>query len=231
MKNRVSDQDVLNLLTNLKNAEGTYPSDMARSRRDMYIKQAAAMAVLGSGGGNGAVSTQSGQASLASAAGSGLSLGKVLEIALVVALAVEAVLAAYIYRNEIANFINTALSPKVELTSDPAAAASPASDVQAGAEPSTEGTASIAPVTVTGTSTPPSALLPAPGSTNSGSAGGGGVQVQVTSTPDPTKVDPGLHLGQTKQPTQAPNTDNKKTDNNSSNKDNTNTNDNRGNKK
>lgn len=230
MKNKVSDQDVLNLLTGLKNAEGSYPSDMARSRRDMYIKQAAAMAVLGSGGGNGAVSTRNGQTTLASAAGSGLSLGKVLEIALVVALAVEAAVAAYIYRDEIAEFINSTLSPKVEEIASPTAA-SPSSNVQTGIEPSTNVPAGIVPVTVTGTSTPLSPLLPVPGSTNGVSTGGSGVQVQVTSTPAPTKDDPGLHLGQTKQPTQAPGTDNKKNDNNSNNKDASDTNDNKGNKK
>jgi len=105
MKNKISDQDVLNLLSNLRNAENNYPSDMIKSRRDSYIKQAAVMMALAGVGGNGATQTGTNQAAISNATGSSLAAGKLIEIALIVALVVEAGVAAYFYRDKIADFL------------------------------------------------------------------------------------------------------------------------------
>lgn len=213
MKNKISDQDVLNLLSNLRNAENNYPSDMIKSRRDSYIKQAAVMMALAGVGGNGATQTGTNQAAISNATGSSLAAGKLIEIALIVALVVEAGVAAYFYRDKIADFFNSTISPKVETVASPPAGYSP--DAVAGEEASTE-TPDVTE-TVTGTETPvPSAtLLPAAG--NNDGNGGQGVQ-QVESTPDPNE-NPGLHLGQTKLPPDDSNKDKKDNTNQNENKD------------
>jgi hypothetical protein len=56
MKKGFSEQEVLELLDHLKSAGNEYPSDMIRSRREVFIKQAAAITMLtGPSGGMGAV--------------------------------------------------------------------------------------------------------------------------------------------------------------------------------
>lgn len=213
MKNKVSDQDVLKLLTNLKNTENIYPSDIKKSRRDTYIKQAAAMAVLAGAGGNGAATAETNPSTVSDTMGSSMFTGKFLEIALVVALVVEAGVAAYIYRDEIADFINSTISPKVETVASPPAGSSPyiSASEQASTETTPQGTAIV---TATETAVPSVTLLPAAGNTDAES--NIGQDVQVESTPNPND-NPGLHLGQTKQPTTDPSED-KKNDNNSNDK-------------
>lgn len=212
MKSKMSDQDVLNLLSNLKNSESDYPSDMILPRRDMYIKQAATMAVLTNTGGNGGATTSSSQASTSGTASSGFSIGTVLETALVVALVIEAGVVAYIYRDEISDFINSALSPNVVTV------ASPPSGSSSGIMPSEEAASETPDGTVTFTDTPlPSETL-FPAADNSHSENGGESSVQATTTPNPNDG-PGLHLGQTKQPTKDPNENNKDSNNDSNDKD------------
>lgn len=217
MKNKVSDQDVLNLLSSLKNAESNYPSDMIQPRRDTYIKQAAAMAALARSGGNGSTASVSNQATISSTASGGVAVGKLLETALVVALVIEAGVAAYIYRDKIADFINSTLSPNAETIARPPDDSS--SDILASEDSPTE----TPDLTVTFTETPePSVtILPAADNNNTVNNGdndsGSGGDAQVVSTPDPND-DPGLHLGQTKQPTKDPNQD-EKTNSDSNNKD------------
>jgi len=207
MKNKMSDQDVLNLLSNLKNAENNYPSDMIKSRRDSYIKQAAAMMALAGPGGNGATEAGANQATIANGTASSLVTGKFLEVALIVALVIEAGVTAYIYRDKIADFINSTISPKVETVASPPAGYSP--DAVAGEEASTEAPDVTETVTGTETPVPSGTLLPSAG--NNDGNDGQGIQ-QVESTPDPNE-NPGLHLGQTKQPTD--DSDKDKQDNNS----------------
>lgn len=216
MKKPFSDQDVLNLLTNLKGAESSYPSEMIESRRDMFMKQAAAMTVLAGAGGNGSSAAGNAQTSASgtatSTAGGSVTVNGLLEIALVVAIVVEAGVATFIYRDKITDFINSTLSQKDEQTANPPEDSS--SGVSAVIEETATATAEeTGTVTVTVTSvatpTPPSLYVPAGGNGSSNS------DAQATATPDP-KSNPGLHLGQTKQPTEDPNLDSQ---NNNSNKD------------
>ena len=197
MKKPFSDQDVLNLLTNLKSAESSYPSEMIESRRDVYMKQAAAMAVLAGAGGNGASAAGNAQMSAASSASTstasgGLTISGLLETALVVAIVVEAGIVTYIYRDRISDFIKSTLSPRVEQTANP-----PDGSLIGVPAVASETTTAEETVTVTVTSmetpTPPDLSAPA-GDNNSNS------DSEVQATPDPTD-NPGLHLGQTKQPT------------------------------
>ena len=203
MSNKVSDKDVLQLFANMKNAESSYPQDMIASRRDMFAKQAAAMAILVKAGGNGPASAgtaQTASTASSSAAGvGGISMGTVLETALVIAIVAEAGVATYAYRKKIAHFIQSTFGPKVEQTANPPDAITAVTAIPSDETP-----------TVTVTETPVPTEFVNPGSvdnnTNSGDS-------QVASTPAPTNDSNGLHLGQTKQPTNEP----KKNESNDSN--------------
>ena len=205
MKNRISEKDVLQLLTSLKNSDNSYPKDMIESRRSNFAKQAAAMAVLMEAGVSGANSTSAGQsASTASTASSGssaagiggASMGKILETALVIAIIAEAGVAAYIYREKIAEFFNSIFNPQAEQVANPP---NNSPDLNSNSQPGTEFSTETPVVTVSETPIPPgyTPAVQADDSDNGDS--------QVSSTPAPTNDDNGLHLGQTKQPTKQPN--------------------------
>jgi len=215
VKQKFSDKDSVGLLSNLKNAENNYPSEMIQSRRDLYKKQAAAMAVLVKTTGNGTIAGAGGSANAGPA-----SLGTFLEVALVIMIVVEAGVAAYIYRDQIADFINSTLSPKVEVDADPPkdSISTPVVLPAAGEELDTA-TPTALPIdtptitmTVTGTAidTPPATLLPtlAP-------VGLEDTQVtdeQLQSTPPPPRDNPGNHYGNTPKPERTKDSNNNSVD-------------------
>lgn len=198
MKQKFNDTDVVHLLANLKAAENNYPADMIRSRRDAYLKQAAAMSVLVETGGDATMGGTSGGASAGSA-----SMGKLLEIALVTMIVVEAGVAAYVYRDKIAEFFNSTLAPKVEVVPSPPE--SFPSEVPADEEAFTMTPAATPTFTVTVTETPApvATISPAAGNNEAGiTDSANSADAQIVSTPNPKdKNNSGLHLGQTKQPT------------------------------
>ena len=202
MSSKISDKDVLKLFTSLKRAENQYPQDMIKSRRDTFAKQAAAMAILAKVGGNATASTATGQAAStasSSAAGvGGVSMSTLLETALVIAIVAEAGVAAYAYREKIAEFFNSIFSPKVEQVVNPPDNSS--SDIIAGDANTTETPEGT--LTVTETPSPPGFVDPESPDNNDNNNG----DTQVASTQAPTDDNNGLHLGQTKQPaTKEPN--------------------------
>lgn len=210
MKNRVSDKDVLQLFTSMKNAENNYPQDMIESRRDMFAKQAAAMAVLAKAGGDAVASTATTQtaataSSGAAGTGSSISMATILETALVIAIIAEAGVAAYVYREKIAEFFNSTFGPKAEQVASPPEGTS--SDPVITDEVTIIAIPSDGSPTVTITETPIPPELVNPGTTDNDNGG----NTRVASTQAPTDDNPGLHLGQTKQPTNEPKkNDNKK---------------------
>lgn len=199
MPKKNSEQDVLNILTRLKGSEGNYPSDMIQSRRDSFAKQAAAMAVLARAGLKSTTTTGSGQAAATSSTASttntiiGASMGKLLETALVVAIAAEAGVAGYIYRDKIADFFNSILNPKVEVAPSPLP-----SNILPTEEFSTETPEGIAAETET--PIPSVTVLPTIENNGNNTTNNNSGATPVVSTPAPTDDTPGLHLGQTKQP-------------------------------
>ena len=95
------DQKVVDLLSKLKNSNGTYPSDILETRRQTYLKQVANIGLgIGTGAGlkNGAKSGN-GAGAVATAT------SKILEIALIAAIAIEAGTATYLYRDKITDLI------------------------------------------------------------------------------------------------------------------------------
>lgn len=185
----------------MKNAENSYPSELILSRRDMYVKQAAAMAVLLKTAGNGTTTNRgNGASSSGTAIAGSASLGTLLETLLVIMIVVESGVAAYIYRDKIADFINTTFSSKVEVAANPTedSPLTPAGIPVTGEEietatPAVTFTAtSTVTVTAAGTSVP--SLIPEnKENTSSGNA-------VIESTPPPTKDNPGNHFGNTPKP-------------------------------
>ena len=212
MRSKFSDKDVLQLFASLKNAENNYPQDMIESRRETFAKQAAAMAILSKASGNseslpGTSQTASTIPSGAAGVGS-LSMGTILETVLVIAIVAEAGVATYVYREKIADFFNSIFGPNTEQVANPPDNTSSdptvSDELTVIAIPS-DGTSAV---TVTETPTPSEFVDPA--TTGNDNIGGNS---QVASTPEPDG-DSGLHLGQTKQPTNDPNNNDK--DNNKS---------------
>ena len=100
MENFSEDEKIVDLLTKLKNSNGGYPSDMLASRRRTYLRQMANVG-LGIGIGAGLRETLKGGSNGAATT----MTGKIIEIALVAAIALEAGTAAYLYREKITQAI------------------------------------------------------------------------------------------------------------------------------
>ncbi len=201
MKRKFSDKDVVNLLSSLKNAANNYPTEMIQLRRDMYMQQAAAMAILMKTSGGGTPTGEGGASASGTGAGAGLfSLGTFFETALVITIMVEAGVAAYIYRDQIADFINSTLFPTVEVAANPTDDPSftPAVIPVTGDEPATESPAVTATVTVTVTDTP-FPILVTESSAPDVQEDTNNDNLQVESTPPPVD-NPGNHYGNTPKP-------------------------------
>lgn len=107
------DAKVVELLTKLKNANSTYPSAMMESRRQSFMSQ---MAGIGVGAAfKNAVKNGNGTG------GTSVTTGMLLEATLVVAIVVEAIVLAYIYRDRLVDFFkDTSTTPVIqEVTSLP----------------------------------------------------------------------------------------------------------------
>jgi hypothetical protein len=104
MDNLSDDQKIVDLLTKLKGSNGGYPSDMLAARRRTYLRQMANVG-LGIGIGAGLKETLKGGSNGAGAAST--VTGKILEIALVAAITLEAGTAAYLYREKIAQALQS----------------------------------------------------------------------------------------------------------------------------
>ncbi len=95
------DQKVIDLLSKLKDSNRAYPSDILASRRQNYLKQVANVG-LGIGVGAGlknAAKNGNGSGAVATVT------SKILESALIAAIAIETGTAAYLYREKIADAV------------------------------------------------------------------------------------------------------------------------------
>lgn len=121
------DIDVLQLLKNLKDANGTYPPELLASRRQIYLKQVAQI-----GGGAGLAAALKNTAKTGGkVAGLPPAAGTLLESLLVVAIVAEAGTVTYLYRDKIKEiFQSITNSPKVEQVSNPPVLSSPVPGVE-----------------------------------------------------------------------------------------------------
>jgi hypothetical protein len=207
MELQSKDQDVVQLLRKLKNAEAQYPEQMFVARRQMYLRR---MAEIGMGIGVDTAIREPTKAPPPSTASPVTST--LLETALVLAIMVEASAVAYFYRDKLADFFKTITSTPTTngVTSLPVV--STATEID-GVTPSPAVTA------LTPTVTLPSATLsssptgisvtltrtPIPGVVDQNSPASGGSTSQAASTPVPSgntsdNDDQGNHYGQTPKP-------------------------------
>jgi hypothetical protein len=183
------DQDIIRLLTRLKDVHVEYPENMLVARRQSYLKQMAEME-FGMGGGRGIRSTRlPSQSSTISA---------LLETALIVAIVAEASIMTYFYREKLVDFFQglTAASRTEEVT--PPSVIPISSKIQEiSLSPAISSTA--VPASPTGTTeTPTSAPIPA--IVGDSSSTPPGVSVNSTPVPNGDSGNSGHHYGQTPKP-------------------------------
>lgn len=137
-----ADQEIVRLLAKLKRTGGTYPEPMLVARRQSYQKR---MVEIGLGIGIGAGlenAAKHGGASHAAAASS-----KILETAILVAIAVETGTVGYLYRDQLADFFRSLRSePRVEVVTP--APVIPTSQSVQGVAPSPVITATVPSATI-----------------------------------------------------------------------------------
>jgi hypothetical protein len=100
------DQDIVKLLTKLKNSEGPYPEHMFVTRRQMYLKR---MTEIGLGIGAGTGIEEAAKNTPGPSAGPAVSAttSTLLETALIAAIILEASAVAYFYRDRLSDFFKT----------------------------------------------------------------------------------------------------------------------------
>jgi hypothetical protein len=223
------DQDIIRLLTKLKNSEALYPEHMMVARRQMYLRRMAEIN-LGispdAGVRNPLKHTDTPPVSPVT--------GTLLETALLVAILVEASAVAYFYRDELSDFFQSMTGESRVQAVEPMPVVATMVDIL-GVTPSPAMTATVPSVTL---STSPTAMIatlpgtPVPGlagenNNNSGTAGdettnttsntgntGNPSTTQSESTPVPNvdngndNDDQGNHYGQTPRPERTKETDN-----------------------
>ena len=180
------DDEIIKLLTKLKNANEGYPLDMMETRRQGYLKH---MAEMGLKAGTHADIQQT--VRNGTAASVPLATSRLLEAALVVAIVAEASVVAYLYRDKLADvFQSVSTTPQVqEVTAAP--------EIISGV-PSLESTG-VPTWTATPTITSTPSLVSS--NTSSGAAEDNNTTGnQVNSTPDPRRNNNGNHFGQTPKP-------------------------------
>ena len=182
------DQDIIKLLTKIKNGNGGYPEELLAARRQSYLKH---MAEIGLGTGAGtelqhAAKTTGGAPTVPPAS------SVLLEAALVIAIIAEAVTVAYFYREKIADLFKTTTVASRTDEATPAPAVTTSLEIQ-GITPSPASTATVPSATLSASPTDmpaPVTSTPVPGvadenNPSSNNTHSGGAVIQSASTPAP----------------------------------------------
>lgn len=172
------DTEVINLLTKLKNANGTYPQELLAMRRQGYLKQVAEV----SAGAGLALALKSTIKNGKGIGGGAPAASALLETLLVVAIVAEASTVAYFYSGKLAELYRSfSNSPRVTEVSGSAVIESPIPTFELTPSP-------MVTVSATETETPtgtPSLELAAE-TTTTGGDGEEGSQSQTLATPNPS---------------------------------------------
>jgi hypothetical protein len=198
MKLEPKEQQIVELLTKLKDQGGTYPKKMLASRRQVFLSQMASVGLgLGIGTGIKTIAKSSKGGGLFHL--SSLSASSIVETILVIVIVAQGSIITYNYRDKIADYINTLSTSSVPTPVSIPVTVSPQPEVTVSNTPTTT-------ATETPTASPSSTVtIVATDTTVSSGTGSGGNTVQntaVTDTPQPTNDNPGNHYGQTPRPTQ-----------------------------
>src|SRR5215207_1393677 len=206
------DRKVVELLTKLKGDSENYPSHLLAARRQAFLNTMAGAGLsvgtgsalngnLKGGGGSGAAS---------------LTVGKVLEVALLVAIVAEAGALAYFYRDKVADVFRSVSEPShVQEIASPPVATFSFPELEISKIPSSAVPTGTASEMVTMTSTQIPSVADDPASNNDGGVSStdspSGSNVNTDSTPDPNvnnenngnngnNSNNGNHYGQTPKP-------------------------------
>lgn len=210
------DNEVVKLLTKLKNANGTYPQELLALRRQGYLKQVAELS-----GGVGLVIGLRNVLKNAGGSGGATTTGTLLEALLVLAIVAEASTVAYFYRDKLAElFRSSSNAPRVEeISNPPVMIESPFPTFELTLSPVVTETETETPV-----STPSPSLELAAEPTDQGNSqesvagseeGSGSNEAVSTPNPNDNNDNNGNHYGQTPKPERTRETDsNNNRDNN-----------------
>ncbi len=175
------DQDIVRLLTELKDVQGEYPESMLAARRQSFLKQMKGIHVDLSGNHGTQPSSRS------------TAISTLLETVLIVAIVAEAGVMTYLYRDKLGNFFrDVTTQPKAEDATPAPIIPTSLKFLEISPSPA------IPPAALTASpteiiETPTSAVNPAMMSNNSSATPG------IASTPAP-KANNGHHYGQTPKP-------------------------------
>jgi len=190
-----ADQDIVRLLTKLKQTGGEYPEQMLAARRQGYLRKIAEVGVgIGAGMGLENAAKNAGTAKISAAT------SRILETVLVIAIAAEASTVAYLYRAKLADLFNTLISePRVEAV-NPSPVVTTSVEIQ-GVNPS-PAIPSIIPSVIPTESTVIPTATPIPGVADENNNNNSDA-IQLNSTPAPNSSsngNNGNHYGQTPKP-------------------------------
>jgi hypothetical protein len=193
-------QEVIGLLSKLKASTPDYPADLMAARKAAFMKQAIAIKFhghghSGKGGGDGGSAGSGGSSGSGALGGMSTAQGIMLQAVIGVWIIAAMLAAAYVFRNQIIDFLQNNHLISVEVTQVP----SIDSTLPDLTTPATEATPTS--LTTTATLGAPSSESPSIEVTPDGSS-------NIQNAPEGTKENPGLHLGQTPGPPDTPNQDN-----------------------
>ena len=191
-------QDIIGLLSKLKAGTPEYQADLMSARKAAFMKQAIALKIhghghSGKGGGDGGSAGSGGSGGSGALGGMSTAQGILLQAVIGVWIIAAMLTAAYVFRNQIIDLLQDNHIVSVEVTQAPAI--DPASPVIVA--PATE----ISPTAAT-----PTSASATPGDVP-GNEANPDSSSNIQNTPDGTKDDQGLHLGQTPGPPDTPNQD------------------------
>ncbi len=184
------DRKVVELLTKLKGANEGYPSDMLAARRQAFLNN---MAGAGLGVGTGAALKQT----LKNGKGAGtapITAGKLLEVALLIAIVAEASALTYFYRDQVADvFRSISATSKIQEIASPPVITSPFPEFEISEVPTS--------ATPTGTASEVATSTQVPGATDDSTitSNNNDPATFTDSTPNPNGNN-GNHYGQTPKP-------------------------------
>lgn len=196
LERSLNPQDIIGLLSKLGASTPDYPADLMAARKAAFTEQAVAVKFhghghSGKGGGDGGSAGSGGSGALGGmTSAQGIMLQAVIGVWIIAAM----LTVAYVFRNQIIDLLQNNHLISVEVTQVPAID----STLPALTTPATE----VSPTSTLWTATPgvPSSESPSIEVAPDGSS-------EIQNTPDGTKDDQGLHLGQTPGPPDTPNQD------------------------
>jgi hypothetical protein len=191
-------QDIIGLLSKLKDSTPDYPADLMAARKAAFTKQTLAIKFhghSGKGGGDGGSAGSGGSGGSGALGGMSTAQGIMLQAVIGVWIIAAMLTAAYVFRNQIIDLLQNNHIISVEVTQVPAIDSTLPDLITPVAE--------ATPTSIFATATPgaPSSESPIIEVAPDGSS-------NIQNTPESTKEDQGLHLGQTPGPPDTPNQDN-----------------------